>query len=221
MIHLMKKFSFMYILYPVLLLGFGLPLFNHDRVTGPDPLGLSFAIYLAPMVWLVLGAMWSHEQMENKANGYAFLRTLPIEPRLIVRAKFAMVFLSVLLYVGGCCVAFAIISTDPDYLIPSCGYLILHGDVCLVAAALLYLGIFRFGFSRFGKFVLISWVCLFTAPLPIRLFILRPRGINDFDIMQFMRGPAWIAVTVIGLAAYFFLMRQAVRIMKFEEIQAR
>jgi hypothetical protein len=216
MLHLMKKFSFWYILYPLLLLVFGLPLFNHDRLSGPDPLGLSFAIYLAPMVWLVLGAMWSHEQMESKANGYAFLRTLPIEPRQIVRAKFAMVFLSVLLYVGGCCAAFAAVSTNPDYLIPSCAYLILHGDVCLVAAALLYLGIFRYGYSRFGKFVLISWICLFIAPIPIRLFLLRPRGITDFEIMQYMRSPFWIAVTVISLAAYFFLMRQAARMMKFE-----
>lgn len=221
MLHLMKKFSFWYILYPLLLLVFGLPLFNHDRLTGPDPLSLSFAIYLAPMVWLVLGAMWAHEQMENKANGYAFLRTLPIEPRQIVKAKFTMVFLSVLLYVGGCCAAFAAVSTSPDYLIPSCAYLILHGDVCLVAAALLYLGIFRFGFTRFGKFVLISWVSLLIAPMPIRLFLLKPRGITDPDIMQFMRTPFWIGFTIVSLAAYFFLMRKAIRLMKFEEVQAR
>ncbi len=221
MIHLMKKFSFMYILYPVLLLGFGLPLFNQDRLTGPDPLGFSFAFYLGPMIWLVLGAMWSHEQMENKTNGYAFLRTLPIESRQIVLAKFAMVFLSVLLYIGGCCAAFAAISTNPDYLIPSCAYLVLHGDVCLVAAALLYLGIFRFGFSRFGKFVLISWACLLISHIPIRFFLLRPKGITDSDIMQFMRSPFWIGVTILSLAAYYFLMRQAIRLMKFEEVQAR
>ncbi len=217
----MKKFSFMYILYPALLLAFGLPLYNHDRLTGPDPLSFSFAFYLAPMVWLVLGAMWSHEQMEHKANGYAFLRTLPIEPRQIVRAKFLLVFFSVMLYVGGCCVAFAFVSTNPDYLIPSCSYLILHGDICLVAAAFLYLGIFRFGFSRFGKFVLISWACLFISPLLVRIFFLRPKGITDDGIMQFMRNPLWIGVTAISLAAYILLIRQSTRIMKFEEIQAR
>jgi hypothetical protein len=211
---LVKKFSFWYILYPGLLLAFGLPLFNHDRLVGPDPLSLSFASYLAPMIWLVLGAMYSHEQMESKVNGYAFLRILPIEPAQIVKAKFALIFISVAIYVGGCCIAFALISTDPEYLIPSCGYLITHGNICLVAAALLYLGIFRYGFSRFGKYVLIAWIFLFISPLPFRIFFLKPRGITDSDIMQFMRGPYWILGTVICLVGYYLLMKLAIKRLK-------
>lgn len=207
----MKKFSFWYLLYPGLLLVFGIPLYNHDRLVGPDPLGLSYAIYLAPMIWLVLGAMWSHEQMESKANGYSFLRILPIEPAQIVKAKFALVFISVAIYVGGCCVAFALVSTNPEYLIPSCAYLIIHGDICLVAAGLLYLGIFRFGYSRFGKYVLIVWVCLFISPIPIRIFVLKPLAISDSDIMQFMRGPYWIVGTIICLVGYYFLMKLAIK----------
>ena len=214
MLRLMKKFSFWYILYPGILLVFGLPLFNYDRLTGPDPLGLSFASYLAPMIWLVLGAMYSHEQMESKANGYAFLRILPIEPAQIVKAKFAMLFIATAIYVGGCCIAFAFVSTSPEYLIPSCGYLIVHGDICLVAAAFLYLGIFRFGFSRFGKFVLIVWVCLFISPIAIRIFILKPMAIRDYEIMQFLRGPYWIIGTAICLAGYYFLMKLAIKRLK-------
>jgi len=214
MLRLMKKFSFWYILYPGLLLAFGLPMFNYDRLVGPDPLSLSFASYLAPMIWLVLGAMYSHEQMESKANGYAFLRILPIEPAQIVKAKFAIVFISVAIYVGGCCVAFALVSTNPEYLIPSCAYLIIHGDVCLVVAAILYLGIFRYGFSRFGKYVLIVWICLFISPMLIRLFILRPMGIRDSEIMQFMRGPYWILGTVICLVSYYLLMKLAIKRLK-------
>ncbi len=211
MLRLMKKFSFSYIIYPGLLLVFGLPMFNHDRLVGPDPLGLSFAGYLAPMIWLVLAAMWSHEQMESKANGYNFLRILPIDPAQIVKAKFAIVFISVAIYVGGCCAAFALVSTDPEYLIPSCAYLIVHGDICLVAAALLYLGIFRFGYSRFGKYVLIAWVFLLISPIPFRIFFLKPRGITDSEIMQFMRGPYWILATVISLVGYYFLMKLAIK----------
>jgi hypothetical protein len=211
MLRLMKKFSFWYFLYPGLLLAFGLPMFNYDRLTGPDPFSLSFATYLAPMIWLVLGAMWSHEQMESKANGYNFLRILPIEPAQIVKAKFAILFIAVAIYVGGCCAAFALISTDPEYLIPSCGYLITHGNICLVAAALLYLGIFRYGFSRFGKYVLIAWIFLFVSPIPFRIFFLKPRGITDSEIMQFMRGPYWIIGTIICLCGYYFLMKLAVK----------
>jgi hypothetical protein len=211
MLRLMKKFSFWYLLYPVLLLVFGLPMFNHDRLVGPDPFGMSFAFYLAPMIWLVLAAMWAHEQMESKANGYAFLRILPIEPAQIVKAKFALVFIAVAIYVGGCCAAFALVSTDLDYLIPSCAYLIVYGDICLVVAALLYLGIFRHGFSRFGKYVLIAWVVLLISPIPIRIFILKPRGISDSEIMQFMRGPTWIIGTIICLIGYYLLMKLAIQ----------
>jgi hypothetical protein len=214
MLRLMKKFSIWYLLYPGLLLVFGLPLFNHDRLTGPDPLSLSFATYLAPMIWLVLGAMYSHEQMESKANGYAFLRILPIKPAQIVKAKFALVFIAVAIYVGGCCIAFALVSTNPEYLIPSCAYVIVHADICLVAAALLYLGIFRYGFSRFGKYVLIAWVCLMIFPIPFRIFFLKPRGITDSEIMQFMRGPYWIIGTIICLAGYYLLMKLAVKRLK-------
>jgi hypothetical protein len=218
MLRLMKKFSFWYLLYPGLFLVFGLPLYNHDRLVGPDPLGLSFAIYLAPMIWLVLGAMWSHEQMESKSNGYAFLRILPIEPAQIVKAKFAIVFIAVAIYVGGCCIAFALVSTNPEYLIPSCAYLIVHGDVCLVAAALLYLSIFRFGFSRFGKIILIACVFLLISLIPIRLFILRPLEISDSDIMEFMRGPYWIIGTIICLVGYYFLMKLAIRLIQAREV---
>jgi hypothetical protein len=207
----MKKFSFWYILYPGLLLVFALPMFNHDRITGPDPLSLSFAIYLAPPIWLVLGAMWSHEQMENKANGYAFLRILPIDPSMIVKAKFAMVFIAVAIYVVGCCIAFAFVSTNPEYLIPSCAYVIVYGNICLVVSALLYLGIFRHGFSRFGKYILIAWVVLLTSPIPIRILILKPRGISYSEIMQFFRGPYWLIGTIVCLIAYYLLMKPAAK----------
>jgi hypothetical protein len=210
----MKKFSFWYILYPSILLVFGLPMFNHDRLTGPDPLSLSFATYLAPMIWLVLGAMWSHEQMESKANGYTFLKILPIEPAQIVKSKFALVLIAVAIYTGGCIVAFALISTSPEYLIPSSAYVIVYGDICLLAAALLYLGIFRYGFSRFGKYVLIAWVFMLTSPILLRIFFLKPRGITDSEIMQFMRGPYWIIGTIICLVGYYFLMKLAIKKLK-------
>jgi hypothetical protein len=187
MLRLMKKFSIWYLLYPGLLLVFGLPLFNHDRLTGPDPLSLSFTTYLAPMIWLVLGAMYSHEQMESKANGYAFLRILPIKPAQIVKAKFALVFIAVAIYVGGCCIAFALVSTNPEYLIPSCAYVIVHA---------------------------IAWVCLLIFPIPFRIFFLKPRGITDSEIMQFMRGPYWIIGTIICLAGYYLLMKLAVKRLK-------
>ena len=125
-----------------------------------------------------------------------------------------MVFIAVAIYVGGCCIAIALISTNPDYLIPSCAYLIVFGNICLLVAALLYLGIFRHGFSRYGKYVLIAWVVLLISPIPIRFFILKPKGISDPEIMQFMRGPYWIIGTILCLIAYYLLSKLAIKRLK-------
>ena len=63
MIYLMKKFSFIFILYLLLAVGLVFPLFNYDRLTGPDPLTLNFVFTLAPyLFFVVLGAVYIHEQ---------------------------------------------------------------------------------------------------------------------------------------------------------------
>ena len=96
----MRKFSLMFIFYTVLIFGIAMPLFNHDRITGPDPLSLSFVFYLAPYMFLVaIGSLWAHELMEEKTKSYEFLRLLPIKEYEIVGAKFALVFLSITFYV--------------------------------------------------------------------------------------------------------------------------
>ena len=138
-------------------------------------------------------------------------RIRPVTEHMIVKAKFAMVFIAVTIYVGGCCIAFALVSTGPDYLIPSSAYVIVYGALCLVVAGFLYLGIFRHGFSRFGKYILIAWVVLLTSPIPIRILILKPRGISDPEIMQFFRGPYWIIGTIVCLTGYYVLMKLAVK----------
>ena len=78
MLRLIRKFSWPFILYSVLLTGIIFPLFNHDRITGPDPLNLSFVFTLAPYVFYVaIGAIWTHEQIESKFKGYIFLKLRP------------------------------------------------------------------------------------------------------------------------------------------------
>ena len=76
MLRLIKKFSWPFMLYPILLIGIAFPLFNHDRLTGPDPLSLSFVFSLTPYLFSVaIGAMWTHEQLEFKSKGYFFLNS--------------------------------------------------------------------------------------------------------------------------------------------------
>ena len=161
----MQKFSISFILYIFLAVGLVFPLFNHARLTGPDPLTLNFVFTLAPyLFFVVLGAVYIHEQMEEKTNGYSFLRILPVRASDVVVSKFLLVFLTTLVYVGFHCVAFVNISPDPSYVYPSCSFLIINANIYLVLTALLYVGIFRYGNSKIGKLIFFLWILREFAP---------------------------------------------------------
>ncbi len=207
----MKKFSPIFILYSIIMAGLVFPLMNHDRLTGPDPLTLNFVFTMAPFLFLiVLGAIFVHEQFEHKSNGYAFLRILPIKFSDIVIAKFLLVFLTTFFFVGFHCVAFSKISSDPRYLGPSCSFLIINANICLFLAALLYLGIFRFGFDKLGKYVLIFWLVILFAPIPITIYFLKRWGISRQEIIEKVASLDWVIATLICVGLYFLLMRAAI-----------
>lgn len=215
----MKKFSFSFILYVLITVGLVFPLFNHDRLTGPDPLSLNFVFTLAPyLFFVVLGAVYIHEQLEQKTNGYAFLRMLPVKASDIVVSKFLLVFLTALIYVGFHCVAFAKISSDPGYFNPSCAFLIINANICLVLTALVYLGIFRYGYAKVGKFVILSYFLIIISPIPINIFLLKRLGISRQAIIERTVGLNWVVVTFVGLALYFLLMRAAIKTLKKQHL---
>jgi hypothetical protein len=219
MFHLTKKFSFVFILYILLAVGLVFPLFNYDRFTGPDPLTLNFVFTLAPyLFFVVLGAVYFHEQLEQKSNGYAFLRTLPVKTSDIVVSKFLLVFLSVLIYTGFHCVAFVKISADPSYWKPSCSFLIINGNLCLILTALLYVGIFRYGYNKVGKFLIFLWLFIVLSPIPINIFLLRRLGISRGEIIEKVISANWIVITLICGALYILLMRVATKTLERERL---
>jgi hypothetical protein len=219
MIYLMKKFSLIFILYILLAVGLVFPLFNYDRLTGPDPLTLNFVFTLAPyLFFVVLGAVYIHEQLEQKSNGYAFLRTLPVKASDIVISKFLLVFLSALVYIVFHCVAFAKISSDPNYFNPSCSFLIISGNICLILTALLYVAIFRYGYNKVGKFVVLLWLFIVLSPIPINIFLLRRLGISRQEIIEKVISLNWVIVTLVCLALYYFLMSVAIKTLKKQSL---
>jgi hypothetical protein len=215
MFRLMQKFSISFAFYTLVAVAMVFPLFNHDRLTGPDPLTLNFVFTLAPyLFFVVLGAVYIHEQMEQKTNGYSFLRILPVQASDIVVSKFLLVFLTTLIYVGFHCAAFAKISPDPSYFIPSCSFLIINANICLVLTALLYVGIFRYGNSRVCKFIVFLWIFIVIAPIPINIFLLKRLGITRQEIIQKVIGLNWVIVTFVCVAVFFLLMYMAIKTLK-------
>jgi len=213
MLRLIKKFSWPFILYSVLLTGMIFPLFNHDRITGPDPLSLSFVFTLAPYVFYVaIGAIWTHEQIEYKFKGHIFLKLLPIKDRDIVLVKFLLVYLSVLIFVIFNLIAFTSISKDPSFFDPSRSFIVLNGVFCLVFSALLYQIIFKFGFDKVGKYIIIFWVFILAAPLILVIFVLPKIGLTRNEIIMFFAKANWILMAAAGTIIYFGLMQLAVKI---------
>ena len=214
---LIKKYAFIYYGYMAIVLGLLFPLYNHDRLTGPRPMDLSFGYMQAiGIFWVIFASIWMSEQFEFKTSGYKFLQTLPIKNRAIVGAKFFVVFGSVFIYVVFWCIAFASISTDPEYLNPSCTAVINVGNVCLIFAGLFHLGIIKFGYLNFGKFLLVMMILGIIFPIAVTLFLLPKMGLTRYDILDAITGVHWIFVTVAGLAVYFGLMRIAVRLKNYE-----
>lgn len=215
MLRLMQKFCWPFILYPVGLTGIAFPLFNHDRLTGPDPLSLSFVFTLTPyLFYVVIGAIWTQEQMEFKSKGYSILKLLPIKNRDLVLAKFLLVYLSVLIFIIFHIIAFAYISKDPNFFGPSRSFLVLNGVFCLILSAVFYLLIFRFGFDKLGKYILIVWTIILVAPLILVIFVLPKIGLTRTEIIMFAAKFNWILMGVIGTVVYYWLMLMAVKVKK-------
>jgi len=210
--YLIRKFSLFYAVYFLIAIGGIFPLMNHDRLTAPDPNSLNFALTLMPFIfWVVIGSLWSHEQWEYRNNGYAFLSTLPVDAGDIVKAKFVVAFLTAAAYVLSSGVFFFLVSRDPDYWGSASKFGIVNTNLCLVLVALSYIGIFQFGFAKFGKFLLLTWFLLFISPIPINQMLLPRLGISRVDAILRIANINWLIVTAVSLAIYLILMKAAVR----------
>jgi len=209
----MKKYAFVYYGYMALVLGLMYPLLNHDRLTGPRPLDLSFGYWQAISIfWVLFASMWMQEQIEFKANGYKFLRILPIRNRDIVGAKFAVIFGSVFIYVVFHCIAFAFISKAPEYFNPSCTAVINMGSVCLIFAGLLQVGVIKFGYMNFGKYLWILMIVGIVLPVVVTSFLLPKIGLTRYDVLKAITSVNWIVMTAVGFALYYGLMRIAAKV---------
>ncbi len=215
--HLMKKFSLMYVLYAGLYAILFFPLLNYDRITGPDSHDPIYTFYQGSFIfWVVLGSLWAHEQMEHKARGYGFLRTLPLRVQDIVRAKFALILLAVLFIMAFQTASIRLLTKDRDLASTTWHYSIIIGSLCLILAGLAYAGIFRFGFSRFSKWVFGVWLLLFLYPIILREFVMPAFKLSVDEVLDRVTGFNWIPVSTTALAIFWALMRLAIRLWREE-----
>jgi len=166
-------------------------------------------------LWLSSSVLWSERQ-----ESYAFLRTLPVTDRQVVRAKFGLALGFIVLY-------WAILAllirrawgASPEY----AGYMALASLTCslaVVLAAVWYIVSWRFGTTVLTVAVIALLVIGLIMALAANMErMVKTRGIGILAPRWLAEGP-WIYQVLLfaaALAAYFGLMRVAVRVKERSE----
>lgn len=213
MLRLIQKFSLMYAFYLAMYAFLMFPLLNYDRISGPDTEDPIYAFYQGIfLIWVVLGALWAHENMEHKTDAYRFLRTLPLDGAKIVGAKFTLAFVTTILFIVFQSGMIRILTGNASLAASTGKYLSVLGSLCLILAGLAYMGIYRFGFVVFGKLLLGTWILLFLSPLLLRQFILPALKLTVDDVLGFAIGLNWIVVSVVGAILFWSMLPLVSRI---------
>ncbi|MFC2164679.1 ABC-2 transporter permease [Acidobacteriota bacterium] len=212
MLRLIQKNSFIFFLYSAGYMFFIFPLMNYTRYTSNEAFDPIYIFYQAPFIfWVVLGAIWTQENLESKIKGYSFLNILPITVSELVISKFSVALMTVCVYELFQWLTLPLFSTPVEYIPMIRSYLVLYGGACLIFSGLFFLGLFKFGFTRINKFMFIFWILLFLSPLPIREFLAPKFDIDIIDIIRSAASLNWALVTVVSLFIYSGLMMAAIK----------
>jgi len=210
---LIRKYSFFYVFYLILYAALIFPLMNHDRVTGPRPFDMFFIIFQSNHIfWILMGSIFSQEQIEYKSNSRNFLGVLPISAREIVTSRFTLVLFSAVIFVGFNITAFWALSFPPEYFAFSVSFFTIIGNIGLLLSAVVYIGIFKFGFSKMGKLVLLLWILIYISPLPVKRSLMPKLGLTPDDVVRGVSSLNWVVVTLVCLLIYYGLMRLTIKI---------
>lgn len=162
---------------------------------------------------LTMSSVMINEQDEDKNHGYTFLQALPLTVREIVMAKFALPFFIVAFIVGFAFVLFVFFSGTPQWLAVSRVFILMNGAFSLVITALIYIGIYRFGYMRFIRLFLVFVMVLGLVP-QILLFRFMPhlKNIDFAQVVEYITHINPFLIIACSLALYGGLMIVAIRV---------
>ncbi len=214
MLRLMQKNSFYFIFYAFA----WIPIFILAVVLPGRPLDTGMVFFDGMwIILLLLGSMIVCEQSEGKANGYDFLRMLPIKDSHIVKAKFFLVLLTACFVIIYLTIIYLFVFIPPEVLAIVKVFIPLCAVVGILLDAFLYTLIFKIGFSKTIK---IGWIIFVVIILGAFLFIELVLVKSDIDagkISAFLNSnplAIWIVLGLGVLAVYFGLMFMAIKAKK-------
>jgi hypothetical protein len=143
------------------------------------------------LLLLVLSSVITHERAEDKYNGYTFLQVLPLKASEIV---------------------IPLIFETPIKTAVANGVILLIGNFSLLVVAMIYLGIYALGFTKFANVAKISVFAFLIIPQVILFVTLKSRAGFDLKaITLFFINTNWLAVTGCSVLLYLILMLAAIR----------
>jgi hypothetical protein len=135
-----------------------------------------------------------------------------------VVSRFALVLFSVVIFVGFNIIAFWALSLPPDYFAVSVSFFVIIGNISLLLSAIVYIGLFKFGFAKLGKFVLVLLILIYIFPLPAKRILMPRLEVTTEDIIKGVVSLNWILVTLVCLFLFYGLMNAAVKIKESNQI---
>jgi len=156
------------------------------------------------------------EQTEVKNRGYHFLRNLPVTSAEIVKAKFLLPFLGILVTTCFGVTVLLVLNGggSGDLLTLGMAYHFLCSFIALMVVGTWYIGIFRLGMSKMIKYVWMAMILLFVGPVIVLNELLHRCEVDISAIRQEVSDLPlfiWFGFGVMALSAYWFLYRFAVK----------
>ncbi len=164
------------------------------------------------LLLLVLSSVITHERAEDKYNGYTFLQVLPLKASEIVGVKFLLMLLIDAAASFLILLLIPLIFETPVKTAVANGVILLIGNFSLLVVAMIYLGIYALGFTKFANVAKISVFAFLIIPQVILFVTLKSRAGFDLKaITLFFINTNWLAVTGCSVLLYLILMLAAIR----------
>jgi len=200
---MVKKNSFYNLLYILALL----PLMTLYLVLRMKEINSSFILFQAQwLLLLAVGSMGVNENNEEKNGGYYFMRHLPIKAATIVNAKYFLSFLTIAFLVGFNFLLHFMVDGTPYLYKLGKIFIMISGNTALLTCALMYLIIYKFGFSAFQK---IAWGTLIPLML-LPIVLLELNHYKKIDLTGIINTLAnsrwWIWAVLSGCSMLIFYM---------------
>jgi hypothetical protein len=178
---------------------------------------LSGAMVLFQGLWLILAvvsALSVNEKIEEKSQGYNFLKSLPLKDREIVLSKFSLVLLTTALLVAYNYILYLFFPGPAHLYTLGRVFVFLSAIFAIVLAGISYIIIFRFGHAVFVKFVWATMIITMVSPILVFEFVISKMDMDVSRITERLsqvNGMIWILILSGGLMIYYLLMQTAIK----------